>query len=186
MRFFRDLPIKWKLTLIILVTSATPLLLSCAAFVFYEFITMRQWMVRELQVQANIIGSNNLGNLTFHSVGLDTREDAAATLKSLQVNEHIIAAGILAQDETVLATYGTPQDLPPLPSEDAHFFERDKLLFFKSIVQDGEYDRHYLHSIRFESALQPLAAIHRHCGVVCFRFFYCSLCAIRNSATADF
>ena len=163
MRFFRDLPIKWKLTLIILVTSATPLLLSCAAFVFYEFITMRQWMVRELQVQANIIGSNNLGNLTFHSVGLDTREDAAATLKSLQVNEHIIAAGILAQDETVLATYGTPQDLPPLPSEDAHFFERDKLLFFKSIVQDGER----IGTIFIQSDLSPLySRLQQYIGIV--------------------
>ena len=46
MRSYRNLPIKWKLTLIIVVNSVIALGLASAAFVGYEVITFRAEMTR--------------------------------------------------------------------------------------------------------------------------------------------
>lgn len=138
MRFIRNLPIKWKLTLIIMITSATPLLLSSTAFVIYEIITFKQWMVRELEIHANIIGSNNIGNLSFIALGIDTKEDAAETLKSLHVNQHVVSACIYSQDGAILASYGSEVNFPTPPPHDEHAFDTNSLMLFKSVLQDGE------------------------------------------------
>src|SRR2546422_4898850 len=65
MRAFRDLSIRRKLTLIIMLTSSVALLLACAAFVSYDLYTFRQAKVHDLTTLAEIIGSNSTAALTF-------------------------------------------------------------------------------------------------------------------------
>ena len=53
MRFLRDVSLKRKLMVIIMLTSSVVLLLACAAFVAYERTEFRQDMVDDLTVKAN-------------------------------------------------------------------------------------------------------------------------------------
>ena len=45
---FKDLSIKRKLTLLMMLTSCAALLLACLGFMTYELVTMRQTMAQEL------------------------------------------------------------------------------------------------------------------------------------------
>lgn len=141
MQSFRNLSVKWKLTWIIMFASATPLLLCCAAIIGYEILTFRSSMVSDLSSQAEIIGSNNLGNLSFYAIGIDTRDDAGKTLGTLRANPHIISAGIYTAEGKIFARYmrdGNQEDFPAAPPADAYQFTPRQLLLFQPVVQDRE------------------------------------------------
>ncbi len=166
MRAFRHLSIKWKLTLIIMITSAAALLLSCAAFVGYEVITFRRGMVRELSTQAEIIGSNNAGNLRFYALGIDTKDDAEQILNTLQVNQHIVSACIYSQEGKIFAKYlrgDRVDDFPAEPLENKHRFEDNHLVLFKPIIQDN--DR--VGTVYIKSDLEEMyARLKQYAGIV--------------------
>ena len=61
----KDLPIKRKLMAITLVTSGVVLLLTCAAFFAYEFLTFRQTTVKLLSTRGEIIAQKTLKDMTF-------------------------------------------------------------------------------------------------------------------------
>src|ERR1035437_1474691 len=93
MRAFHNLSIRQKLTLIIMATSASALLLACMAFGAYDLITFRQGLVRQLGIQAEIIGANSTAAVTFN--------DAAAAqeiLGALQAERDIEGACIYTKD----------------------------------------------------------------------------------------
>lgn len=141
MQAFRNLSVKWKLTWIIMFASATPLLLCCAAIIGYEILTFRSSMVSDLSSQAEIIGSNNLGNLSFQALGIDTRDDAEKTLNTLRADPHIVSAGIYTAEGNIYARYlraGGPEDFPAAPSAEAYHFTPRHLILFKPLVQDQE------------------------------------------------
>ena len=66
MRKFQDLPIKRKLTWIIMLASVVALFLACAAFVSYEVLAQRRTMVRTLFSLADVIGANAYSSLLFN------------------------------------------------------------------------------------------------------------------------
>jgi len=86
---FRDLSIRRKLTLIIMLTSSVALLLACAAFVSYDLYTFRRAKVHDLTTLAEIIGSNSTAALTFGD-----SNSAKEILGALSANQHIAAADI--------------------------------------------------------------------------------------------
>src|SRR5436190_12392064 len=86
---FHDLPIKRKLTLIILLTSSIVLLLACAAFVIYDQITFRRSMIDDLDTLAEIIGENSRGALSF-----GVPKAGKEVLAALKARPHIVAAGL--------------------------------------------------------------------------------------------
>lgn len=128
---FRDLPIKRKLTLISLLTSGVALILACAAFVAYEQITFRKFMVRDLTTLAEMIGYNSASALSFNDAG-----SAEQTLKGLTSQPHVVAACIYDADGTVFATYQRPGPAPgpwPIPQITDARFGRDRLELFSTI-----------------------------------------------------
>src|SRR2546430_655245 len=56
MSWLQDMPIRWKVTLVILLTSTAALLLACGAFIHYEVVASRRAMVRDLEVLADVLG----------------------------------------------------------------------------------------------------------------------------------
>ena len=100
MRRFRDLPIKDKLRLIIMLTSTVALLLAGAAFATYELITFRHGMTRELSVLAGMIGRNTRAALAF-----DDPKFADKLLTGLSGEEQIVSAGIFDRDGNLFARY---------------------------------------------------------------------------------
>jgi len=136
MPLFRDIPIKRKLTLIILLTSAVALLLACGAFVTYEQIAFRNTMVRDFSITAEMIGFNSAAALSFNDASA-----AEQTLKGLSAHPHIVAACIYDTRGQVFATYQRDPNAkfqwPPAQSGREQF-GRDSLELFRQITIAGE------------------------------------------------
>ena len=65
MTWWTDIPVRRKLTLVILLTCTTVLLLACAALAAYEFITFRRTMARDMTVLADVLSRNITSALAF-------------------------------------------------------------------------------------------------------------------------
>jgi PAS domain S-box-containing protein len=162
MRAFHNLSIRQKLTLIIMATSAAALLLACIAFGAYDLITFRQGLVRQLGIQAEIIGANSTAAVTFN--------DAAAAqeiLGALQAERNIEAACIYTRDGQLFARYvrknGPEAFVPPAVRADGYWFSDDRLGLFRRIVLDGEPAG----SVYLQSDLRALRTrMTRYTGIV--------------------
>src|SRR5437868_10263528 len=98
-----------------MLVSGAALLLACAAFAAYEITDFRLTMVRNLSIQAQIVGSNSGSALVFSDP-----DSARSTLSALRAAPDILAAGIYTPDRVALATYSRDRDgevfpLRPLP-----------------------------------------------------------------------
>jgi signal transduction histidine kinase/CheY-like chemotaxis protein len=100
MRKFRDIPIKNKLSAIILLTSGILLLLSSGALITSEWFGLRRNMIDDLFVLADLVAMNSTGGLSFNDE-LSVKENIAA----LEANKHIIYAYIFTPDGKMFATY---------------------------------------------------------------------------------
>ena len=132
---FRDISIKRKLTLIIMLTSGIALLLASVAFLTYDWISSRQALTRHIETMADVISSNSTAALTFDNV-----QDAKETLAALRANLRIVSACVYTKDDQVFTTYHR-DDLdfsPPVPEADTYRFEDDHLILFQAIVLDEE------------------------------------------------
>src|SRR6185312_6369974 len=100
MRLLRNLPIRRKLTVIMMLTSGLALLLACGAFVIHEQLAFRQTMVDDVVTTAKMVGDNNSAAVSFNDPA-----SAEKTMKSLVVHTHIESAAIYDADGKVFATY---------------------------------------------------------------------------------
>ena len=78
MRPLRHLPIKRKLTTIMMLTSGAALLLACVSIVAYEQFAFRRTMIRDLTILADMYDDNVASGLIFNSTS-----DMEKTLKTL-------------------------------------------------------------------------------------------------------
>jgi hypothetical protein len=104
-RSFRNLSIRRKLTLIVMVTSSAALLVACAAFLIYDYLSTRQKSVADLSVTADGVG---IGAETSLSFGAALGQEVTAALKA---NPHIVAAWVFDKQGE---PFGEPyaRDLP--------------------------------------------------------------------------
>src|SRR5213592_3107663 len=86
---FKDLPIRRKLTLIILLTTVATLLLMRLVFFAYEFLTFRQATLRQLSTVGEVIAANSTAALAF-----DNQDDAKEILAALKAEQHITSAAL--------------------------------------------------------------------------------------------
>jgi signal transduction histidine kinase/DNA-binding response OmpR family regulator len=136
MQVFRDLSIKRKLTLMIMVISIFTLLLSFVLIISYDRILERRAMVRNLTTQAEIIGNNSTAAITFHDP-----DSAKEVLTALKARPEIISAVIYTSDQKAFARYQradqTIDSPPPDTQADGSFFAADRLTLFQQIKLDG-------------------------------------------------
>lgn len=137
MRRFATLPITRKLTVIILLTSATALLAASAAFFVNDFLTYRALLERELQITAQIIGSNSSAALQFGDP-----VSAEENLQALTAEPQALAAYLFAANGTLVAQYVRegyePAPVPDIPENGAQFFDREVLAYFHPVHFGGE------------------------------------------------
>jgi signal transduction histidine kinase/DNA-binding response OmpR family regulator len=100
MRWFRNIPLQRKLTLLIASTAGVALLLTCAAFLAFEYSDLKSGTAASAKTVASVIASHSTAALSFHDV-----EAAAATLASLESYSRVSEAAIYEPDGTVFATY---------------------------------------------------------------------------------
>ena len=130
---FQTLPIRRKLMAIILGTSGVVVLLTCAAFLAYEFLTFRQGAARQLSTLGEVIATNSTAVLAF-----DNPKDAREVLGALRAERHIVAACLYDKNGRLFATYPDASpvgDFPARPGTDGFQFEAGSLSGFVPVVQ---------------------------------------------------
>ena len=138
MRALRDISIKRKLTLIIMLISGVALLLACTSFIVYDQRTERRETVDELAVQANIISNNSTAALIFNDP-----ESTTEMLEALQAKPEIIAACVYDKGGRLFAIHRRADQqgfdfLPPTVEGDGSHFSGDRVKLFRQITLDGE------------------------------------------------
>ena len=131
----RDISIRHKLMLIIMLISGISLLLSCLAIVTYDWVSTRDSLARRLQTMALMVGSNSTAALTF-----DIVRDAEETLSALRATPQVETACIYDLSGEPFAAYVRDGGdfSPPSPEGATYRYEEDRLIVFEPIVLDGE------------------------------------------------
>jgi signal transduction histidine kinase/CheY-like chemotaxis protein len=127
--YYRDLSIRNKLRLIILITVSLALLLASGAVLAYDQMAARSEMRSDLEALAEMVGSNSTAALTFHD-----QQAAEDVLSSLQAKRHIVTASLYSANHKPLASYKSdPRSAFPC-QQDGSWFEADKLIACESIT----------------------------------------------------
>src|SRR5580698_2046031 len=90
---YSNLPIKYKLRHITMVTVGTALMVACTAVVAYDQVSFRDSMRNDLATLAEILGSNSTAMLSFGD-----QKSADELLSGLTAKPHITAAYIFSVD----------------------------------------------------------------------------------------
>ncbi len=132
----RDISLRRKQTLIIMLTSSAALLLACAAFIAYDTMTFRRELSERIAVLANAIGNNCAAAIDFKD--LKTAEE---TLAALHADANIVSACVYSRDGQVFAAYqrnSASPFVPPIMRDAGQEFTSDQLHVFRPIKQQGE------------------------------------------------
>jgi PAS domain S-box-containing protein len=137
MNFFRHLPIKRKLMVIIMLVSGVASWLVSLSFVTYQQVTYRKQVVQDLSITAAMAGANSTAGLSFNEA--DSVEQA---LKSLSAQPGIVRACVYDQDGNPFARYQradiTKEILPPPVQGEGHHYNQNRLELFQPITLAGE------------------------------------------------
>jgi signal transduction histidine kinase/DNA-binding response OmpR family regulator len=128
---YRNLAVKHKLRLIILSAVAAALIPTSVAVVAYDQVAARREMRSDLDVLAEIVGSNSTAALTFGD-----RRAAEELLSGLKAKKHIVAAALFSADGKPFASYrGSAIIHSPssVPRERGTWFDGDALVVFRDI-----------------------------------------------------
>jgi signal transduction histidine kinase len=129
-----------QLTWMNMLVSSTALLLAGVSLFAYELYSFRMSTVRDLGIQAQIIGSNSISALMF-----DDPHSAETTLSALQASPHVISAGVFRVDGHLFAGYHRDRQ-PSLPSApkipqggtQAYRFQDGQVVLTRMIVFQGK------------------------------------------------
>lgn len=106
----RDLSIKWKFVLTIMIVSVSALLASVAILFVFEYSAMESLLERDLESISRVSASNCTAALTF-----DDPKAANDTLSALSAKPAIEAAGLYDKDGRLFASYLRPGEKDALP-----------------------------------------------------------------------
>jgi len=134
-RWFQDLPIRRKLTLLIVATGSIALVLASVALLIFKSMDLRKETIGEISTLAEVIGANTTAALTFRD-----RQAAEETLSALRADKRIVAAAVFGKDGSLFARYArrgaASGSIELRPA--GYSFEGDILLLERPILLDGE------------------------------------------------
>jgi two-component system, sensor histidine kinase and response regulator len=136
MRAVRNLSIKRKLTLIVMLTSGVAVLLASAAFVAYDLRAYREAMRRDVMISAEILGANSSAALTFGDA-----DAAREILAALKADPHVVAACLYDKAGQPFARYrraGEVDSAPPPAQPTGSALGEHALRVFRRIVFASE------------------------------------------------
>ena len=133
MLLLRNRPIQRKLMTMILGISSVVLLLTCATFLGYEWLTYRRTALQQLATLGDIIAAQSTGAVAF-----ENQKDGTEILAALKAERHIVAACLYDREGHVFSRYpaDASDDLfPATPQADGYRFEESYLVGFTPVVQ---------------------------------------------------
>jgi signal transduction histidine kinase len=136
MRTIKDLPIRWKLVLVTVLTCAIAELVAGAIVTAYTGNSYAREKSQEVTVQADVLAASLAAPLVFGD-----KAAAQEYLDALKADREIAAARIYGADGTLFAKYrrgDAPHNLLPATAQArGQRFEGDRLLASQPVVQDG-------------------------------------------------
>src|ERR1700722_5628825 len=133
---YNNLPLKYKLQLIIMSAVAIALLVAGALVLVHDKIAFRNELRNYLTGLADIIGNNSSAALVFRDP-----QAAKEILSGLKARRHMVAAFLYSKDHHLLASYRRdpePHAAVAPPLHEGSWFESNQLLLYKSILLDGQ------------------------------------------------
>jgi len=135
---FRNLLIRRKLTLLLMLTSGVTLLVASVAWFSYDWKSARDSLVRDVSLIGTTVGSS-----TAFAVQYEYSEEIAEDLQVLERNSYIRRAAVFnAKDGTILADFAAEDfaeiGLPFSYQSSGHFFTDDGLIVYTPITLEGE------------------------------------------------
>ncbi|MBH0203915.1 MAG: response regulator [Nitrospira sp.] len=100
---FRDWPIQYKLTGMVLFSTGLALAMVLVAFVTNDLLSFRDTIESRMGALADVLGSNSTAALTFRD-----QKAATETLTALSQEPHVLYAETFAADKTTFAQYVRP------------------------------------------------------------------------------
>lgn len=133
---FRSLPLKRKLTLVVLLTSGAALFLACGAFVFNDLMAIRHHMVDEIKSEAETVAQRSIRRLDAQD-----RKSLEELLGTMRDDLDIVCAAVYGSDGKVWASYVRAEAerhrIPANPQPDVYQFEDGQLWVFRQITNGG-------------------------------------------------
>ncbi len=137
MRWYRDLSITTKLSLLVLLAGGVALLLATACFVWNDVTMIRESMVKQISIAADVLGSDSTAALSFQD-----NDRATELLRSLEQEPAVDFACIYNSAGQPFATYyrkGVKMPAPPVPkTAGARFVDGGYLDVAEIIDQRGQ------------------------------------------------
>jgi hypothetical protein len=156
--WFRDLPIRRKLAVLMVVSGIIVVVLSSAALWVFKTFDLRETAAAEISTLAETMGSNTTAALTFQD-----RRAAEETLTALRADQRILLAAVFDKDGSLFARYvrrgASPGSAGLRPVGQS--FEGDTLLLVRPIVLDTETIG-FIHSGSLKP-VQRLRALEAQC-----------------------
>lgn len=114
---FRNLPIRIKLSLIVLLVASLVIICLAAVFIVERSYSFRRDMVENISTLATVIGTNSTAALAFDDPGT-----AQEILAALSAEPDVLTAHIFLKDDTIFRSYQKKGSLPD-PRESVHSLE---------------------------------------------------------------
>jgi signal transduction histidine kinase/CheY-like chemotaxis protein/HPt (histidine-containing phosphotransfer) domain-containing protein len=135
---FKDLPIRSKITTMVVAISIMSLIVAGFIFGQYDKAQYRQQMLNNTTILADVVGDNNTANLMF-----DYPYDAQTVLHTLVVDKDILVARIYDNNNNLFAEYAKSPDyskthLDFISERDTFAFSGNDLLVSRNIILDDE------------------------------------------------
>ncbi len=132
----RDMPIRQKLMLIVMVTTVFALVVAGVGIVLADFFLFRSYLKNDLSALAQMISDNTTASLAF-----DDPATAADTLGSLRERTHVATACVFRQSGALFAKYtranATVTCAAPEPQNEIRF-QNGALLVSRPILLDKQ------------------------------------------------
>ena len=175
--WFRDLPIRRKLAVLMVATGTIVVVLSSTVLWIFKSIDLREVAIAEMSMLAETMGSNTTAALTFQD-----RHAAEETLGALRADKRILRASVFAKDGSLFARYvqrGVSPG-PPRLQPAGYYFEEGALLLAHPIILDGEV----IGTIQVHLSLaSAYAHLKRNVAVIVLTIFISFLAALPATAS---
>lgn len=137
MRPFKNLSIRWKLKLIILLVSGIALLFASGALMYSNFVASQNITRDDLLSLAQVIGMNSIGAIVFND-----QQTAENNLAALQAKPYVVLACIFDRKGDVFATF-IDKDAPahttvPSLRGPGYYYEGSYLMVFNPVMQSND------------------------------------------------
>lgn len=131
--FIGNLPLRRKVTLLLLTPCLAVLLTAGAALFTFQIQMFRKDFARDMISLGDMVSANSIAAISFENV-----EDATHVLSSLRAKADILSAAFILPGGRVFAKYGDHTE-PPVYDNESRFTFRDKdALTIKPVIHNGK------------------------------------------------